>query len=226
MTPIPAAETLKEDDSSAAGAAPIASIAEAIEVACRALDDWSHDLAATRDEYIDAMSSGSFRGRRIRKEMAKFFAHDFGEHSSAVFGCIDVVRAAFAQKQVADVAARDGTNPSSDLHPYPSEMERLREALQPFAKLADEPELAERFADDYMPLNVGLMNGNVTQSVIRNKITVADVRRARAALLSQDAPEQGKQTAPPAYGSACARCGHIIGSRDDKCPYPLCSHDF
>lgn len=55
----------------------------------------------------------------------------------------------------------------------------VREALRPFAELANERELGDAYADDYMPLHVGLMNGNVTQSVIRGKLRVADVRRAR-----------------------------------------------
>lgn len=63
-----------------------------------------------------------------------------------------------------------------------AEVKRAREALKPFAALADQEELGERLADDYFPLNIGIMNGNITQSVIRHKLTVRDVRRARAAL--------------------------------------------
>lgn len=67
-----------------------------------------------------------------------------------------------------------------------AEVRRGREALKPFAVLAEQEELREVFADDCFPLSIGVMNGNVTQSVIRHKLTVRDVRRARAALEGKD----------------------------------------
>lgn len=63
---------------------------------------------------------------------------------------------------------------------------KAAEALRPFAKLADLPALQPDVADDHMPLNVGLMNGNVTQTVIRDQLRVSDLRAARAALGARD----------------------------------------
>jgi hypothetical protein len=67
-----------------------------------AINDWADDLARTREDYIEAISSGVFAGRRIKPELAKSFAHDFGERSSAVAGCAELVRALGARKERAD----------------------------------------------------------------------------------------------------------------------------
>ena len=51
------------------------------------LEDWGHDLAATRDSYRDATISGKHNGRTIAKELAKNAAHNFDERASAVHDC-------------------------------------------------------------------------------------------------------------------------------------------
>ena len=60
--------------------------------------------------------------------------------------------------------------------------EALEAALKPFAAIADDREFQPHVADDTFPVNLGLMNGNVTQSVIRDKLKVRDFWAARAAL--------------------------------------------
>jgi hypothetical protein len=59
-----------------------------------AIENWAHDIGATREEYIDSVSSGQFQGRRIKPEMAKQFAREFGERASAVDGCVFIVEEA------------------------------------------------------------------------------------------------------------------------------------
>lgn len=59
---------------------------------------------------------------------------------------------------------------------------RLRRALEPFAQVASLDELRPSVADDYFPVHLGLMNGNVTQTVIRDKLDVSHFRRAAEAL--------------------------------------------
>ena len=60
-----------------------------------ALLDWSNDLLYTRDQYIDAISSGTFNDRKINPELAKKFAHDFGERADAVRGCTVIIEEVF-----------------------------------------------------------------------------------------------------------------------------------
>ena len=63
----------------------------------------------------------------------------------------------------------------------------LVEALKPFAAIAKHDHLGNLVADDGMRLALGLMNGNVTQSVIHDGLKVEDFRRAESALASQSA---------------------------------------
>lgn len=59
-----------------------------------------------------------------------------------------------------------------------SDRDAVIEALEPFAKLDDVRELGGLVAGNEMPLHLGVMNGNVTQSVIRGWLRVGDIRRA------------------------------------------------
>ena len=61
----------------------------------RAILDWSDDLYAIRDQYIDSQSSGRFNGRKLNPELARKFAHDFGERADAVRGCISIIEEVF-----------------------------------------------------------------------------------------------------------------------------------
>lgn len=60
-----------------------------------AIIDWSNDLLYTRDQYIDAISSGRFNNRKINPELAKKFAHDFAERADAVRGCTVIIEEVF-----------------------------------------------------------------------------------------------------------------------------------
>lgn len=66
-----------------------------------ALRDWADALFATRDQYIDAMKTGTMNGRRIKKEMARQFAGQFRERGEAVLGAIDVALCALASPAAA-----------------------------------------------------------------------------------------------------------------------------
>lgn len=57
----------------------------------------------------------------------------------------------------------------------------MRKALEPFAAIAGHRNLERLVASDDMRIALGLMNGNVTQSVIHEGITVEDFRRAAEA---------------------------------------------
>lgn len=54
--------------------------------------------------------------------------------------------------------------------------------VERFAKLANHDDLRPVFVDDTFPLNIGVMNGNVVQSVIRGALTVGDIRGLAALL--------------------------------------------
>lgn len=62
------------------------------------------------------------------------------------------------------------------------EVRRLQDALEPFATVAMGYEFQKQYADDQFPVNLGIMNGNVTQSVVRDKLKIEDFRNAARAL--------------------------------------------
>lgn len=101
-------------------------------------------------------------------------------HGRAMF--MAYVDAIVAEQEGAPEALPEGAKATDTI---PSSEQRnavLEEALKPFAELSECRELSPAFADDNFPLHIGLMNGNVTQGVIRGALTVGDVRRAAAAL--------------------------------------------
>ena len=55
------------------------------------------------------------------------------------------------------------------------------EAIKPFRDLAKLREFSAAFADDSFTINLGLMNGNVTQSIIRDRLKVGHLRALTAA---------------------------------------------
>ena len=55
------------------------------------LTDWSHDLYDTRDEYINAQTTGKMNGRNIPKETAIAYAAEFRERAEAVRDCAPYV---------------------------------------------------------------------------------------------------------------------------------------
>ncbi len=59
-------------------------IEECAEKARSHLENWAGDLAATRDQYIDAAACGMFNGRRITEEHARLLARQFRERAEAV----------------------------------------------------------------------------------------------------------------------------------------------
>jgi len=85
-------------------------IEETVKRAAEVLERWAHDLADTRDDYITAQTTGQFMTRPIRKEAAKHFAHDFGERSQAVDGCVDMVTTAIRSLKHSDTTPDGGKN--------------------------------------------------------------------------------------------------------------------
>lgn len=63
------------------------------------LEEWSHDLYETCNDYITARTTGIMAGRRIKPDMAKLFAYEFKERSEAVYGCIDMVKKAILNEE-------------------------------------------------------------------------------------------------------------------------------
>jgi len=56
-----------------------------VEYAARQVESDAHALYEIRDGYIEARTTGTHGGRRIRPEQAKQFAWDFGKSSEALF---------------------------------------------------------------------------------------------------------------------------------------------
>lgn len=76
------------------------------ETAWHWLMDWANDLAATRDSYIEARTTGRHSGRRISEGDAAMYAGQFRERAEAVAGCADEVRTA-----IRTLKATEGTKP-------------------------------------------------------------------------------------------------------------------
>ena len=72
---------------------------EAARIAKNTLEEWANDLAATREQYIEAQTSGRFSGRKIPADMARAFARDFGERSKAVEDCARMVDTAIRARK-------------------------------------------------------------------------------------------------------------------------------
>lgn len=51
------------------------------------LTNWSEDLYSTRDDYIEAQTTGKMNGRNIPKETARAYAAEFRERAEAVLDC-------------------------------------------------------------------------------------------------------------------------------------------
>lgn len=58
------------------------------------LTDWSEDLYSTRDDYIEAQTTGKMNGRNIPKETARAYAAEFRERAEAVRDCAPYVSTA------------------------------------------------------------------------------------------------------------------------------------
>jgi len=65
--------------------------------AADALHDWSADLYATFESYVEAKTTGKHSGRRISREACSLYASQFRERSEAVAGCVDIVTDAIRQ---------------------------------------------------------------------------------------------------------------------------------
>lgn len=89
--PKPGAFPLYASPLPSAPAAVGVSADRAVNAASEWLHNWSQDLWATFESYVEAQTSGKHNGRRIDPANAKMFAGQFRERAEAVAGCVDGV---------------------------------------------------------------------------------------------------------------------------------------